>query len=63
MITKEMRVILNNGLGMGWIMEPAAKKLLNLAGLDTPRFIVATSLEQAKNAASAIGYPVVVKVV
>jgi acetate---CoA ligase (ADP-forming) subunit beta len=47
----------------GWVLEPEAKRLLVLAGLDAPRFTFARTLEEAVSFAGEIGYPVVAKVV
>jgi succinyl-CoA synthetase beta subunit len=63
MLTEDMRNIVNNGREVGWILEPAAKRLLSLAGLMVPDFTLAASAQEAVAAANKIGYPVVVKVV
>jgi succinyl-CoA synthetase beta subunit len=47
----------------GWVLEPDAKRILALAGVDVPRFAWAGNADQAAAAAAEIGYPVVVKVV
>jgi succinyl-CoA synthetase beta subunit len=44
-------------------MEPEAKSILSLAGIDVPRFIWAKDLDSALSFAGRIGYPVVAKVV
>jgi succinyl-CoA synthetase beta subunit len=63
MLTEDMRNIVNNAREAGWILEPAAKRLLSLAGLMVPDFTLAASAQEAVAAANKIGYPVVVKVV
>ena len=44
------------------LTEPEAKRLLADAGISTPEFEVATTVEAAVDAASRLGFPVVVKV-
>jgi len=63
MLTEDMRNIVNNAREAGWILEPAAKRLLALAGLTVPDFTLAATAQEAVAAANKIGYPVVVKVV
>lgn len=47
----------------GWVLEPDAKRIFSLAGLEVPRFTVAKTLDEALHFAQAIGYPVAAKVV
>jgi acetate---CoA ligase (ADP-forming) subunit beta len=47
----------------GWVLEPDAKRLFAMAGIDVPRFTVARTPEEADRFAREIGYPVVAKVV
>jgi acyl-CoA synthetase (NDP forming) len=63
MLSKEIQNILEAAGKIGWVIEPEAKKLLSLVGLNVPRFTWATSLDEAQHFAHTIGYPVVVKVV
>ena len=63
MLTKEMTDILSASKGIGWVVEPEAKRLLSLAGLDVPKFIRATQTGEALRFAGEIGFPVVGKVV
>ena len=63
MLSQKIHAILKAGEKTGWIVEPEAKKLLSLAGLDVPRFKWATTLNEALEFVHSIGYPVVVKVV
>lgn len=63
MLNQEIQTILENAGKTGWVVEPEAKKLLSLAGLNVPRFTWATGWDQALQFAHAIGYPVAVKVV
>ncbi len=63
MLTKEMENLLVNSKKRGWVMEPEAKTLFSLAGLDVPRFAWEHNLESALASAEKIGYPVVAKIV
>lgn len=63
MLSKKIHAILKAGEKIGWIIEPEAKKLLSLAGLNVPRFKWTTKLDDALEFVHSIGYPVVVKVV
>ena len=63
MLNQEMRQIIDKAQRTGWMMEPEAKRLLALAGLPAPKFHWAASLPEALEAAKAIRYPVVAKVV
>ena len=63
MLKKEIMEILSSSITTGWVLEPEAKRLLSLAGMDTPRFIWTEKLDQAMRFAEEIGFPVVGKVV
>ena len=63
MLSQKIHAILKAGEKTGWIIEPEAKKLLSLAGLNVPRFKWTTKLDEALEFVHSIGYPVVVKVV
>jgi acyl-CoA synthetase (NDP forming) len=63
MLTQAMRKIIVDARQAGWILEPDAKRLLALAGLTLPDFVLAANAEEAVGAANRIGYPVVAKVV
>lgn len=63
MLNKEMKKILHDAKGAGWVMEPEAKRLLNLAGLPVPNHSRVFTLDEAVEAARGIGYPIVAKVV
>ena len=63
MLTEEMRDILSGAKGTGWVLEPQAKRLLSLAGLEVPRFFFAATVAEAVRFAKKIGYPLVGKVV
>ena len=63
MMNQEMKDILDDAGKQGWVMEPEAKRLFSLAGLDTPRFCRARTADEAVGFAEKTGYPVVGKVV
>jgi succinyl-CoA synthetase beta subunit len=63
MLTKEMEEILSRSKEIGWVLEPEAKRLFSLAGLDVPRFVWASKIEEALRFVEKIGYPVVGKIV
>jgi succinyl-CoA synthetase beta subunit len=63
MLTREMQAIVEQARATGWILEPDAKRMLDLAGVIVPDFSVAATVENALAAAERIGYPVVAKVV
>jgi succinyl-CoA synthetase beta subunit len=62
-LSKEMEGIFTAARETGWVLEPQAKQLLSMAGLDVPRFTWAHDVEEATRFARTIGYPVVAKVV
>jgi acyl-CoA synthetase (NDP forming) len=62
-LKKGIRDILSASKDVGWVLEPEAKRLFSLAGLDVPRFSRAASSEEAVRFAREIGYPIVMKVV
>lgn len=63
MLRKEIKDILSASKELGWVLEPEAKRLFSLAGLDIPKFAWANELEEAIRFAKEVGYPVVAKVV
>ena len=63
MLTKEMNEIITASRTSGWVLEPDAKRLFAVNGLDIPRFTWARTLKDAVLFAEEIGYPVVAKVV
>ena len=63
MLSQEMLDILSKSKEWGWVMEPDAKRLLSLAGVEVPQFICTGNLEEAIEFAERVEYPVVVKVV
>ncbi len=63
MLTEEMREILSEAKRAGWVLEPQAKHLLSLAGLEVPQNFFAATVAEAIRFAKKIGYPLVGKVV
>lgn len=63
MLSKEMTDIISS-VGKGdWVMEPQAKTLFSLAGIDVTKFVATDSIDDAVRFAHEAGYPVVAKVV
>ncbi len=63
MLTDEMTAILDGARTAGWVLEPEAKRLLALAGIDVPRFEWVHSESQALQASEKLGFPLAAKVV
>lgn len=63
MDTRTILEIVEDSRDTGWVLEPDAKRILALAGVDVSRHAWAANVDQAVAAASEIGWPVVVKVV
>jgi acyl-CoA synthetase (NDP forming) len=63
MLNAQIETVLRKAAAAGWVLEPEAKKLLQSCGIDVPKFALAATVEDARRAAAAIGYPVVAKVV
>ena len=63
MLKTEIEGILFASKERGWVLEPEAKRLFGLTGLETTRFRWAHQLEDALQFAEEIGYPLVAKVV
>lgn len=63
MLSQELLDILSRSREWGWVLEPEAKQILSMAGLEVPRFMWADHLNDAIQFAEGIGYPVVAKVV
>lgn len=63
MLNDAMRQILSFSRRWGWVQEPEAKKLFHLAGMDVPRSVFASRLEEALQFVETNGFPLVCKVV
>jgi len=63
MLKKELKAIVKASKRWGWVLEPEAKRLLSISGIDVPKFLWAESSNEAVQFAEKIGYPVVGKLV
>ncbi|HSG28842.1 MAG TPA: acetate--CoA ligase family protein [Candidatus Krumholzibacterium sp.] len=63
MLKKEIKEILEGSKKTGWVLEPDAKMIMRLAGLDVPEYVHARTIEEAVSFAASKGYPLVAKVV
>ncbi len=63
MVKKEILAILKTSEKWGWVLEPDAKRIFSLAGLDVPKFEVVKTPGDISRIGSEIGYPVVAKIV
>jgi hypothetical protein len=63
MLSAEIKDILHDAQTHGWVLEPDAKRLLKLAGIEVPQFSWATTVDEALDFAHQNGYPVVAKLV
>jgi succinyl-CoA synthetase beta subunit len=63
MLKKESKAIIMASKKYGWVLEPEAKHLLSISGIDVPKFLWAKNSEEARQFAGEIGYPVVVKLI
>ena len=63
MLKKELKDIVTASKRWGWVLEPEAKRLLSISGIDVPKFLWAKSSDEAVQFAEKIGYPVVSKLV
>jgi len=63
MLTGEMKSILGAARHVGWVMEPEAKQIFSLAGLDVPRFRWVKDEKEVAQLGEEVGYPLVAKIV
>ena len=63
MLSNDIGNIIKRSQEAGWVLEPEAKQLLSLSGINVPRFGWAKSPEEALAAAKSIQYPLVAKIV
>ncbi|NNF98894.1 MAG: acetate--CoA ligase family protein [Desulfobacteraceae bacterium] len=60
---KKIKPLLDAAAETGWVMEPDAKKILAIAGIDVPESAYCRRLDQALSFAGTNGFPVAAKVV
>ena len=63
MLSPEMKKIIDSSEEIGWVMEPEAKRLLSLAGINVPNYKWARDLEEIRDFVPEITFPIVAKVV
>jgi acyl-CoA synthetase (NDP forming) len=63
MVKKEIYTIIKASKKWGWVLEPEAKRIFSLEGLDVPKFSVARVPKDVIPIGKEIGYPVVAKIV
>jgi len=63
MLTGEMKSILAAARHVGWVIEPDAKQIFSLAGLDVPRFRWVKDEKEVAQLGEEVGYPLVAKIV
>ncbi len=63
MLTDAMQAIIESSRDIGWIMEPEAKRLMSLYGIEIPPYAWVRSHAEVKAAAEQLGFPLAAKVV
>jgi succinyl-CoA synthetase beta subunit len=63
MLNTKMKDIIDTASSRGWVLEPEAKRLISLKGIEVPEYIWTEDDQEALRFARKIGYPVVAKVV
>ncbi len=63
MLKKEIKQIIGNSTTQGWVLEPDAKSIMKLIGLDVPSSIVTDSIDRATQFLNDLGSSVVIKAV
>lgn len=63
MLSKIREILSFSAMEYGWVMEPDAKNILHLAGIDVPVSCWAKTTEEALSFAEKQGYPLAMKVV
>ena len=63
MLNSEIQDILHASQKAGWVLEPEAKRLLSLVGMQVPRYSWAKTSREAAEFAADIQYPLVAKIV
>ncbi len=63
MLNSDIKKIIADSHKDGWVVEPLAKQILKLSGISVAPFEVADCLEDARQHARKLGYPLAAKVV
>jgi hypothetical protein len=63
MLNEQIKEILTLSLKNGWVLEPDAKRILALGGMEVPKYFWAKTVDEALGFAHKIGYPAVAKVI
>lgn len=63
MLKKEIQTLLEKSAPYGWVLEPDAKRIFEVAGVPVPQCFMAQAPDEAVAFAEEIGYPVVAKIV
>jgi len=63
MLDKQIKEILTLSVKNRWVLEPDAKRLLALSGMEVPKYFWAKTVDEALQFAQKVGYPAVAKVI
>ncbi len=63
MLDKKIKSIIKKSLNLGWVLEPDAKEIMNITGLDIPDFVLTNSLKTANEFLKSKSSPLVAKAV
>ncbi len=63
MLNEQIKNIVNKSRDLGWILEPDAKNIMNMTGLDVPDFVLTNSFEEANEFLKSKSSPMVAKAV
>nr|NJM01403.1 acetyl-CoA synthetase [Desulfobacula sp.] len=63
MLKKKIRVLIDAHKDLGWVLEPSAKAVMKMEGLDIPEFVWTGSFEKAEKFLKQVKGPVVAKAV
>ncbi len=60
---KQIKEILTLSEKYGWVLEPDAKRIMALGGIEVPQYFWAKTVDEALQFAQQVGYPAVAKVI
>lgn len=63
MLKKQIKEILTLSAKHGWVLEPDAKRILALGGMEVPKYFWAKTVDEALQFTQQVGYPAVAKVI